>query len=764
MILSTKAKTLEILKDKLKHAKVLPLVRFSVKEFQDNEVKILEKITKTFKGELIVRSSSENEDNEKTSNAGGFESVLHVKEKGLRRAICKVISSFGENCLGDEIFVQPMLQNVRKSGVVFTADIDTLSPYYIVNYDESSSTCKVTSGDKGELKTFICHKAYEDIKDEDMRKLLLTCKELESIFKNSTLDIEFAYSKEKLYVFQVRQIVRQNKEDLSSIDIKTNLFKVYKKIEKLNAPHPKVLGDEGVFGVMPDWNPAEIIGIRPKMLALSLYKELITDEIWAYQRDNYGYRNLRSYPLLISFLGLPYIDVRVSFNSFVPKNLNDSIAKKLINYYIKNIKENRVNHDKIEFEIIYSCYYFGIEKKLKTLLKHGFNKHEIKRVEFSLLDLTNGVLSKNGIFQKDLDKIKQLKPKYKEVLSSKLSTIDKIYWLIEDCKRYGTLPFAGIARAAFMAVQFLKSLESEDIITKKDLDRYINSLNTISKKQAKDLNLLNKKDFIKKYGHLRPGTYDITSLRYDEGYDGYFSSHKSSIEEKRFKFSKAQRQKIKNHLIECGIEVGFKEFMKFIKDAIEGREYAKFLFTKHLSKTLKLIEELGGRFGLSKEELAHLDIQTIKKLYSVLDTQNVDEIFKENIEKNKNAYKITKAIKLPSLITNKGDIYSFFIDEAMPNFITHKKVMGKIANVDDKELSSKIVCIASADPGYDFIFSKNIKALVTCYGGANSHMAIRCAELGIVGVIGCGEKLYEKIKNANIVELDASLKNIKILS
>jgi len=34
---------------------------------------------------------------------------------------------------------------------------------------------------------------------------------------------------------------------------------------------------------MPDWNPAEIIGIKPKMLALSLYKELITDNIWAYK-------------------------------------------------------------------------------------------------------------------------------------------------------------------------------------------------------------------------------------------------------------------------------------------------------------------------------------------------------------------------------------------------------------------------------------------------------------------------------------------------
>ena len=105
--------------------------------------------------------------------------------------------------------------------------------------------------------------------------------------------------------------------------------KLHKKIEKLNAPHPNLLGSKTIFGVMPDWNPAEIIGIRPKRLALSLYKELITDETWAYQRDNYGYRNLRSHPLLVTFLGIPFIDVRISFNSFIPKGLSESISSKL---------------------------------------------------------------------------------------------------------------------------------------------------------------------------------------------------------------------------------------------------------------------------------------------------------------------------------------------------------------------------------------------------------------------------------------------------
>ena len=35
---------------------------------------------------------------------------------------------------------------------------------------------------------------------------------------------------------------------------------------------------------MPDWNPAEIIGTGPKPLAFSLYRGLITNDIWARQR------------------------------------------------------------------------------------------------------------------------------------------------------------------------------------------------------------------------------------------------------------------------------------------------------------------------------------------------------------------------------------------------------------------------------------------------------------------------------------------------
>ena len=79
------------------------------------------------------------------------------------------------------------------------------------------------------------------------------------------------------------------------------------------------------------------------------------------------------------------------------------------------------------------------------------------------------------------------------------------------------------------------------------------------------------------------------------------------------------------------------------------------------------------------------------------------------------------------------------------------------------DLKNKIICIKSADPGYDYLFSKRIGGLITCYGGANSHMAIRCAEMGVPAAIGCGESSFSNYCKAKKIEIDAANKQIKIL-
>lgn len=782
----TKAQTL--LKIHIECPQVNTLPVFIIKIFGGMVPDNVDDVIEFAKGrELIVRSSCLQEDTMRTSNAGRFKSVLHVKPEkdAIRDAVEMVYISYGDAAsFEEEILVQPMLQNIIKSGVVFTRDLYTGAPYYCIDYFEGDDSSAVTSGYYNQDKvSVIFKKCIEDIKDSDLKSVLRSVKVLENFFMNDSLDIEFAITKtHEVYILQVRPIVVEHKQKLNSELFDITLKGISKKIEKLMRPRPFLVGGTTYFGVMPDWNPAEILGIRPKKLAISLYKELITDTIWAHQRQNYGYRDLTQNPLMVLFCGIPYIDTRITFNSFIPASLSDKLAQKLVNYYIDRLKSHPMFHDKIEFEIVFSCYYLGISEDLKHLENYGFNENELKRIEFALLELTNAIIDpEKGHYKKDIKKIEILKQKHEKIISSDISTVDKIYWLIEECKVNGTLPFAGVARAAFVGIQFMKSLIKKNIITTTDYDFFMCNLNTISKQMSCDRKKIKEgeitKDFfLKKYGHIRPGTYDIESPRYDEAYEYYFGLDDNTPINEKLEittqkgddsvFTDNQMALLDKELEDNGICLDAAGLLQFIREAIEGREYLKFVFTKTVSEILRQIEIYGERLGIAKNKLAHLDISEIKKLYSDLYYSDIYDVFMQNIENNKRQFEVASQIKLPTLITDPSDVYYFELQEDEPNYITTKSISSKVVKEEDvncSDLKGKIVCIKAADPGYDYLFAQKIGGLITQFGGANSHMAIRCAELNIPAVIGAGEKNFNQWSNQKKLLLDAGKHQVKIL-
>ena len=162
-------------------------------------------------------------------------------------------------------------------------------------------------------------------------------------------------------------------------------------------------------------------------------------------------------------------------------------------------------HDKVEFEIILSCYTLDIEDRLKDLQEKNFTKRECDQIQTSLRNLTNRIIHpKDGLWRIDIEKISTLNERRKLLEESNLDITEKIYWLLEDGKRYGTLPFAGLARAGFIAVQMLKSFVNIGLFSEKDYDAFISSLTTVSGQLSRDRSLLEKSKFLSKYGHLRP--------------------------------------------------------------------------------------------------------------------------------------------------------------------------------------------------------------------------------------------------------------------
>lgn len=716
----------------------------------------------------IVRSSSNFEDNSDFSNAGLFLSVLDVSEEDLEQAIERVIGSYEVVQNSDEVLIQPMLTDVSRSGVVFSHDPSTSAPYRIINWIEGEDTTLVTGGRAGRIWQQAAESRVSP--PEDLSLVLELLNELLELFKGEPIDFEFAVTKhdgaDKLWLLQVRPLLLREEPE-SSAQQRLRLEQIHSRVAAAMRPQPFISGRRTIFGVMPDWNPAEIIGIRPKSLSLSLYRELVTDSIWAYQRHNYGYRNLRSFPLMANFFGLPYIDARVSFNSFVPADLNEELAGRLVDAYLNQLAEHPHLHDKVEFEIVYSCYTLDVLARLEKLRSFGFTDDERTEIAESLKRLTNRIVDPlSGLWKDDAAKIDELGRRRSELFESQAGPVEKIYWLIEDCKRYGTLPFAGLARAGFVAVQLLRSLVSTGIFSQEDHDAFLQSLTTVSGQMARDRAILDRDTFLAVYGHLRPGTYDITSPRYDDTPELYFNwgeEPEPARPKSSFSLTLQQMRQIESTLTEHGLETDPLGLLTFMQSAIELRELSKFHFSRNLSDSLALISAFGAEFGFSNEELAHADIGVFKELY--LGAANPEQVLGDSIHIGKKAYSITKKLSLPPLITSPDQVWAFERPEASPNFITQKEVTAPVVSHESlSELAGAIVAIPNADPGFDWLFTIPIAGLITAWGGANSHMAIRAGELGLPAVIGAGEALFSLWTRSNVLRIDCANCKVEVVS
>ena len=106
------------------------------------------------------------------------------------------------------------------------------------------------------------------------------------------------------------------------------------------------------------------------------------------------------------------------------------------------------------------------------------------------------------------------------------------------------------------------------------------------------------------------------------------------------------------------------------------------------------------------------------------------------------------------------------VAETSPNFITQNKIVAPVLKLmeSNQDIDQKIICIPFADPGFDWLFAKNIVGLITCYGGSNSHMAIRAGEIGLPAIIGCGELKFKKWSNANFLKIDCSNEEVIVIS
>ena len=156
MKLGTKAETLKKIKPYLSNSEVPFFIVFDQVEVTNELNTILDKVLLNFPDSaIIIRSSSESEDNENESKAGCYLSIplkKYYSREILSESICLVSNSMGISS-GNQIIVQQYVPEIATSGVIMTRDLSSGAPYYCINYVESKvDSSGVTSGKKG-IKT-----------------------------------------------------------------------------------------------------------------------------------------------------------------------------------------------------------------------------------------------------------------------------------------------------------------------------------------------------------------------------------------------------------------------------------------------------------------------------------------------------------------------------------------------------------------------------------------------------------------------------------
>lgn len=771
---------LEWLSSRILQAKVPPLEFFRVKDWAKAPDPILERLHHRFAGGLVaVRSSAFVEDRPEKCTAGQFHSCLNVDANDralLRDSIEKVIVSLNGH-REDQVLVQEMVYRIDWNGVLSTRDLSTGSPYFLVSYDDFSKEAGSVTAGRTIPKTWHIWRTtpLERISCRRMRQLLKLATEIMELLADDTLEIEFAYGQsDDLFLLQVRpRPVSLPMEKTQDQTTKRKIFHLTRRLQDKQQPRHGIAGTGTLWGQMPDWNPVELLGEHPSPLAFSLFRYLISDTVWQKARSRMGYRAVPGEPLVLSLAGRPFVDVRNSFNSLLPATLSEDVAGKLVDAWIGRLAEFPCLHDKVEFEIAQSVMDPDFDQEYRRRYSDALTESEFSHYQQELLHLTRQLIScQQGSSIQQASQSIALFERYlfsrpeRSTSGAPQSVLQAALDLLRSCRRLGTYPFAVIARHAFVAESMLRSLVRLEVLPEKRLNRLHQSWRTIASEISDSMLLVlqGKKSlaqFLSLFGHLRPSMFDITSPRYDqrpeiwEDTDGIFMAHRPQ-ERTPFHLSPQDSLNIEKALGYLGRGDSAHGFLAYASQAITGRESAKFILSRALSNALELLAGWGEKMNLSRIQLSYCTWKDLVKVQREGMNHGTPEWLSFRLQQRQQEDKRNRLLHLPRLIRDRNDLYSFSDDEDCPSFVTDKRVEGKPIRlmthgrekIHPAALSRGIVCTENADPGFDWIFVRNISGLITKWGGPNSHMAIRCAEKSIPAALGVGESRFQRLSRS----------------
>lgn len=781
----TKAGRLHAIRYRLQAATVDDFIAVPLRDWQSHPKRIELDIRHHFpNGEpLIVRSSAVEEDAGGGAMAGAFRSVRVPKPNDPRQlsaSFARVAASFQrprrDASADDHLIVQRLLTAVTLSGVVIASDRDAHEAYYLINYDcTRDATDRVTAGRSGHAVRIFRRLAPSEVPAK-WAGIVAATREIEQIYPRENLVIEFGVDLTgKVHIFQVRELARHvSSLKIVEAQVGRAIPPLRRALTELPQIAPAVAGAQTIFSDMADWNPAEMLGPRPAGLDVSFYRLLITQGAWNIGRVSLGYTDVRPAELLSILGDKPYIDTRVSLNSLTPALVSQPLRRRLVDWGLATLAQYPELHDKIEFTLAFPSLDLAADQRAQRM-SDILGRRDARHLTRILRDFTQSLLDRGpGIIAADLLATKQRRRRQaaREVaLPDARMLLNETAQRLLECRDSAIVVFSRLARLAFVGLGLLRSLRNLDAITPETYEGLLASPHSIADEVRRACEQVAKHrlpiaDFFRDFGFLRPMTYNLQSLRYDQmPADWWLTTRLPPSRERtpRVRVEYRQRARIEQVLKTAGLDIGYESLLGFMQAAVAARELAKFVFTRDVSDALEDIAGVGRALGLAREVLAEIPFHDLRRIVinRRLTKRECAKRLAEVSGKHASERRKWSAVAMPPVLGTASNLWVVDYPESTPNFVTRRQVRGRVLSlgaVPPRRLPSmhdRIILLESADPGFDWIFNHHPLGLVTKYGGAGSHMTIRCAAFGVAAAIGCGEVLFARLAGSAAIAIDA---------
>lgn len=743
----------------------LPFIVIDAETWATKSEDVLRTILDAALGQIVVvRSCAAMEDTITSEPPGFFDSILNVRTNApdIKRAIDTVIASYARRAarpgVPDKVIIQQQLMSPGLCGVcrVGTDEDD----YIEIDCDDTlERTDAVTAGVKA--RRVVLSPCLE-LLPSPWLEIRRCADQLREHF-TAPFFIEFALNAAGVpTVFQIRPDRRLKVAPEAEPPLGR---------EALTAA-AAVVEASGPLSVMADWNPAEMLGLRPMPLDISLYDELVMRGAWADGRASIGWHEPSDRNLMAVVAGRPYVKIALSLQSLLPRDLPRRLAERLVRDRLAMLSADRQLHDKIEFRLMWSAFAFNQEAVERDLRRRGFSPEDIQQLFAALRTVTRQTLERAPrLLEADRRSVARLQAERKvlvgsEVLSSPAEAAQVIRTAIAVCRTYGTVPFSRQARLAFTFRYIINHLIEGGDVRLEAVACWQSRLNTVARELSRDLARIQKgkqtaEAFLRRYGHLRPSTYNLESLRYDERPLPVSERSETNLGPT---VAPGESRCLATILKELGSTCAQSEFWAAAAGAYKGREELKFGFTALLSDILRALAEVTQAAGLERRDVRRVPIGT---LLAMMDQVGSWRDFGRLVADWPTAQApLWPRLRLPDVIFGSRDLHVISEPDTRPTFVGNQSVAGAPCSVygdssaEPGALSGAIVAIETPDPGYDWVFAHRLGGLITAYGGEFSHMGLRCAEFGLPAVLGCGPSLFTSAVNAEHLKLDPQAREL----